>query len=663
MNNERNNEKNKEVAKQSDAPKKKHNSRKRSEKKVDSGQRTADSLDKREKIRDKRDGVNLDKKPTTTDDRRQTIDGRRPSTVNLKKESGLKTGLPRSARNDGTLRSARNDGTLRSARNDGTLKIAFLGGVGEIGKNLTVLEFNNEMLVIDAGLAFPTYEEMPGIDYVIPDFTYLTTNAKKIKAIVVTHGHEDHIGALPYVLKEVKVPVYGSTLAMALVQAKLDEHKIKDVKLNAITDRSTINLGSFCVEFVRVTHSTAGSFALHINTPKGRLFHTGDFKIDHTPIDGKHIDLTRIAEIGSKGVLLMMSDSTNVGINGYSMSERNVGKSLDTIFGANIHKRIIVSTFASNIHRIQQILNCALKYGRYVACAGRSMDNIIRIAGGIKELKCPPDLIVDIDKIGKIPFDKICILATGSQGEPSSALSRMSLSEFRKVTIGKDDTVVLSASPIPGNEKTIFKVINNLYRKGADVVYNRLADVHVSGHACREELRTMLALVKPKFFIPVHGEYRHLKQHAELASQMGIMPANIAIPELGEAYEISMAGFKKLPAVPHGIIMLDESLLENSEMLLRDRKLLSEDGFIIALANVTKVGELISPPLIISRGINLSDDIIEEIKSEISLKFNVNIGAELDPADARNEIRKAAAKVLFNRLRRRPMVIPVTIES
>lgn len=545
------------------------------------------------------------------------------------------------------------------------LKIVFLGGVGEIGKNMTALEYNNQIIVIDAGLAFPNSEEMPGIDYVIPDFSYLIQNKEKIKGIVITHGHEDHIGALPYVLKEIDAPVYGSNLAIALLEHKLKEHKLKKVKTVVVSDRDVLTMGCYRVEFVRVNHSIAGAYALYIDTPKGAIFHTGDFKIDHTPIDGRKTDLTRIAEIGAKGVLLMLQDSTNAEREGYSMSEKNVGQSLDAIFAKNISKRLIVATFASNVHRVQQIINCGVKYGRRIAFSGRSMENIAEIAHKLKELSYPADSIVDIDKIEGIPGDRLLIICTGTQGEPESALTKMSVGTYKRVTITDMDTVVLSASPIPGNEKMIYTVINNLYRKGAEVVYKSLDEVHVSGHACREELKLMMALIKPKFFIPVHGEYRHLKQHAELAARMGISEANIKIPELGKTFDISRAGLKETERVKSGAVMLDASIMEadDAELMLRDRRQLAEDGFVVAIASVTSAGELNMPPVIITRGISLTDAVIEEIKSSVTERISKLDGGETDGAELRGTIRKACAKVLYSRIKRRPMVIPITIEN
>lgn len=544
------------------------------------------------------------------------------------------------------------------------LKLIFLGGVGEIGKNMYALEYGDHILVVDSGMSFPDSELMPGIDYVIPDYNYLVANKSKIRGIVLTHGHEDHIGALPFLLKEIEAPLYGSNLTLALVEHKLKEHKIRGVKTYVAKDREAFTIGCFRVEFVRVTHSIAGAFALSIETPQGVVFFTGDFKIDHTPVDGKTIDLARIAEIGTRGVLLMLQDSTNVERDGFSMSERRVGQSLENIFSQNMHKRLIIATFASNIHRVQQIINCALKYNRKIAFSGRSMINIAEIAAKIKELNYPADSVVDIEKIGGIPYDRLCIISTGTQGEQDSALARMAQDDFKRVTISSTDTVVLSSSPIPGNEKGIYKVINNLCRKGADVIYQSLTDVHVSGHACREELKMMMALVKPKYFIPIHGEYRHLKQHAELGVRMGIPKANILIPELGNVIEVSKAGLKKLEPVRAGSVMLDGSAAsDNVDMVVRDRLQLAEDGFVVAIVIVSATGEPTVTPNIIMRGISVPDNVYDDMKDTIVNRLRDGSYRELDGAELNRTVRKLLAKILFNRLKKRPMIVPVIVEN
>lgn len=406
------------------------------------------------------------------------------------------------------------------------VKITFLGGVGEIGKNMTAIEYNDEIIVIDAGLTFPG-EELPGVDIVIPDISYLLANRDKVKAIILTHGHEDHIGALPFVLKDLNVPIYGSRLTLALVENKMKEFDKIKYKAISVKPKNVLKLGSFTIEFIKVSHSIAGSLALCITTPVGNIIHTGDFKIDFEPIDGTMTDLPRFGELGKRGVKLLLCESTNVCRKGYSMSERSVGRTLNTIFEKNQSKRLFIATFASNIHRLQQILELAEKYKRKVAFTGRSMINISEVAMKIGELKYNKDNIVDIDKIDKYADNELLIITTGSQGEPMSALTRMAAGEFKKIQLRENDLIVFSASPIPGNEKSVYNVINALYKLGADVIYDELADVHVSGHACQEELKTIHALTKPEFFIPIHGEYRHLKMHSQLAQQLGMEQRNI----------------------------------------------------------------------------------------------------------------------------------------
>lgn len=541
------------------------------------------------------------------------------------------------------------------------IKIGFLGGIGEIGKNMTFIEYGDDIIVVDAGLSFPNPEETPGIDYVIPDYTYLKNNASKVRALFITHGHEDHIGAIPFFLKDVDVPVYGSPLALGLLNEKLSEAKIRSAKLRAVKDRENVNAGKFTVEFVRVTHSIAGSYALSITTPKGVIFMTGDFKIDHTPIDGNRTDLARISEIGAKGVLLLMMDSTNVERSGYSMSERNVYKALEFQFDQNRDKRIIVATFASNIHRVQQIIDCAVRHNRKIAFSGRSMIKIAEIAKQLGELSYDADKVVDIEKINKIPYDRVCIISTGTQGEPMSALTRMSNDDFKKVIISDLDTVILSSSPIPGNERLIYNVINKLCQKGATVVYQALSEIHVSGHACKEELKLMFSLLRPKYFMPIHGEYRHLKMHKDLAMTMGIPEANIVIPELGNVIEVDKSGLRKGNNVPAGSTMLDGSIMaENSEMLLRDRKLLGVDGFLIAIVTI-EFDDDNQPiaPIIITRGINVNEAFSEELKEDINAELVRGTFNEMDLNGSKQFLRKMLAKKLQAKLKKRPMIIPI----
>ncbi len=415
------------------------------------------------------------------------------------------------------------------------VKITFLGGVGEIGKNMTAIEYNDEIIVIDAGLTFPD-DELPGVDIVIPDFSYIIANKDKVKAILLTHGHEDHIGSLPFLLQHINAPVYGSRLTLAIVENKLKEHPKVKLKAVAVRPRNVLKLGSFTVEFIKVTHSIAGALALSITTPAGTIVHTGDFKIDYEPIDGQMTDLTRLGEIGRKGVNLLLCESTNVCRKGYSMSEKTVGRTLEAIFDSHRDNRIFVATFASNIYRLQQILDLAEKYKRKVAFTGRSMINISEVAMKLGELNYNRENIIDIEKVNKMDDKEVLIVTTGSQGEPMSALTRMAAGEFKNIKLKDNDLIIFSASPIPGNEKNVYKVVNALYKLGADVIYDELADVHTSGHACQEELKLMHSLVKPKFFIPVHGEYRHMKVHKELAMALGMESRNIVIAKIGRAH-------------------------------------------------------------------------------------------------------------------------------
>jgi len=418
------------------------------------------------------------------------------------------------------------------------VKIIFLGGVGEIGKNMTALECGEDIIIIDAGAIFPT-EETPGFDLIVPDITYLIENAKKVRGLILTHGHEDHIGGVPYLLKELKIPVIGTKLTLALVDNKLREHRLNDIKETCVTPGQTIQLGCFKVKCINVNHSIAGSLAFAITTPQGVIFHSGDYKIDLTPVAGEPIDLKTICDTGSAGVRLYMGESTNIERPGFTMSETVVGTTLDRLFAENARRRLIIATFASNVYRLQQIIGLAVKYRRKVALSGRSMLNVVEAAEKIGEISIPSDVLVDVSKIKNFRDSEIIIVSTGSQGEPMSALTRMANGDNASVTVGDNDTVIISASPIPGNEKLIYRVINNLYRKGADVVYESLENIHVSGHACREEHKIMHTLLKPDYFIPVHGEYRHLKKHAQLAHELGMEEGKIIIPDIGNCIELS----------------------------------------------------------------------------------------------------------------------------
>ena len=549
----------------------------------------------------------------------------------------------------------------KETRTQGKLKVMFLGGVGEIGKNITALEYEDDIMLIDCGLAFPS-EEMPGIDLVIPDFTYLKENKDRIRGIVFTHGHEDHIGSLPYLLKDVKVPLYGSKMTLTLIGNKIREHHITGIKGVVVKPRNVVSLGKFKVEFVRVNHSIAGSMALAITTPVGVVFHTGDFKIDFTPIDGEMIDLPRIAEIGRQGVLLMMGESTNVERPGYTESESVIGARLDTIFQSNADKRLIVATFASNIYRIQQIIELAIKYSRKVAVVGRSMINNIDAGQRIGEFKFPEETFVDIEKVGHMEDKNVLILSTGSQGEPMSALSRLARGEFNKIVVGENDTVIFSSSPIPGNENSVNAVINNLYRRGAIVIHE---NVHTSGHACREELKTIHSLIHPKFFIPVHGEYRHLKEHTLLAQNLGMDPHNMLIPEIGMCVEVTNKYIMEKGRVPAGEMLVDGlGIGEATSVVLRERKLLSEDGLIIIVVGISSTsGEVVNEPYVISRGFVYQDE-MEKLNNESkqilldTLKL-MDLKEVKDWNEVRNSIRKPLRNFFFKKFKRTPMILPI----
>ena len=550
----------------------------------------------------------------------------------------------------------------KGKNNSKSLKIRFLGGVGEIGKNMTALEFGKDIIVIDAGLTFPG-GNMPGVDLVIPDDTYLVQNQNRVRGIVVTHGHEDHIGAMPYILKDLNVPVYGTKLTLTLIENKLRENRINDAKLNCIKPGSIIKLGCFTVEFINVNHSIAGAVGLAITTPVGVVFHSGDFKIDFTPVNGETIDLARISEIGEKGVLLFMADSTNIEIEGSTMSESVVKDTLDHVFGDNVKRRLIIATFASNVHRLQQILDLAVKYKRKVAFSGRSMINIAEAASKIGELKIPEGLIIDVEKIKNFGDEQIVIVSTGTQGEPMSALTRMASGEFNKVTIGGNDTVVISASVIPGNEKMIYGVINNLYRLGAEVIYESLEPIHVSGHACRGELRILHTLLKPKFFIPVHGEYRHLKKHAKLAESLGMREGSIVIAEIGDTVETDGKSIKFGEKFTAGSRFVDGVGIDGADsFVLRDRIHLSEDGLIVAVVAVDEYSAKLSSVEIIGKGLVINDAIINEAKANLTNTLNqTDLRKVRDESELSGIIRRNLKNYLLKATKKNPMILPVVM--
>ncbi len=541
-----------------------------------------------------------------------------------------------------------------------TLKVRFLGGVGEIGKNMTALEFGNDIIVIDAGLTFPG-DNMPGVDLVIPDVTYLAENKNKIRGIVITHGHEDHIGSIPYVLADLDAPIYGTKLTLTLIESKLKEHRINNAVLNCVHPGSVITLGCFSVEFINVNHSIAGACGLSINTPVGTVFHSGDFKIDYTPVAGKTMDLARISEIAKKGVLLMMADSTNIEIDGTTMSESVVKETLDHVFSSNSKRRLIIATFASNVHRLQQILDLAEKYKRKVAFSGRSMINIAEAASKIGELTIPKELIIDIEKIKNYKDEQVVIVSTGTQGEPMSALTRMSCGEFNRVKIGSNDTVIISASVIPGNEKMIYGVINNLYRLGAEVIYESLEPIHVSGHACRGELSLLHSLVKPKFFIPVHGEYRHLKKHASLAVSLGVKEQNVAIAEIGDTVEFtsgSMAFGEKFTA---GSRFVDGVGIDGADsFVLRDRIRLSEDGLLVVVVGVDGLSYKLASVEIVSKGLVLTENMVNEAKTNLLETLNnKDLRSVRDEKELSDIVRRSLKNYVSKVAKKNPMILPL----
>ncbi|WP_138203210.1 ribonuclease J [Haloimpatiens lingqiaonensis] len=552
-------------------------------------------------------------------------------------------------------------------RESDKIKVIPLGGMNEIGKNLTAIEYKNEIIVIDCGLQFPD-DEMFGIDLVIPDVTYLIKNKDKVKGIFLTHGHEDHIGALPYVLKQLNVPVYGTKLTIAIVETKLKEHGLlSSVELRRVQPKDVVKLDLISIEFIRTSHSIPDAVAIAIHTPLGVILHTGDFKIDYTPIDGGVADLGRFAELGKKGVIAMLADSTNVERPGYTMSESTVGEAFTNIF-STAKGRIIVATFASNVHRIQQIISASYKYGRKVAVSGRSMENIVTVASELGYLDYIDEILINIDDIKRYPDDKITIITTGSQGEPMSALSRMASSEHRKVEIMKGDMVIISATPIPGNEKLVSKVINQLFKKGAEVIYEKLADVHVSGHACQEELKLMHTLVKPKNFIPAHGEYRHLKQHAELAIKLGMPEENIVIAQNGDIVEITKSAIRKNGTVISGQVFVDGlGVGDVGNIVLRDRKHLSQDGILTVVVTIEKEsGAVIAGPDIISRGfvyVRESEDLMEEAKKIVRNELNECEKNHITEwATIKSKIKDSLRLFLYEKTKRKPMILPIIME-
>lgn len=547
------------------------------------------------------------------------------------------------------------------------LKIIPLGGLGEIGKNITVLEYENDIIVVDCGLGFPD-DDMLGVDLVIPDVSYLEKNIEKVRGFVITHGHEDHIGALPYVLKTVNAPVFGTRLSVGIVANKLEEHTFTEKpQLNCVEAGDVVKLGVFSVEFVRVNHSIADACALSIKTPHGVVFFSGDFKLDLTPVEGKIMDIPRIGEIGNQGVTMLLCESTNVERPGYTPSEKKVGKSLYGILQQYSDKRVIIATFSSNVHRVQQIINASAAHGRKVAVTGRSMINIVKTAIELDYMTVPDGTLIDINEIKRFRDDQLTIITTGSQGEPMSALYRMAFAEHDKVQLGPNDLVVISANPIPGNEKLIGNIINELFRKGVSVLYDALADVHVSGHACQEELKLMHALTKPKYFMPVHGEYRHLMNHKQLAQEMGMAENHIFIPEIGKILEIDKDGARFNGTVPSGKILVDGyGVGDVGNIVLRDRRHLSQDGLIVVVATVD-IDErmLLSGPDVVSRGfvyVREAEELMEEVRAiardAILDCLDKNI---TDWAELKRCVKDDLSKFLYQKTKRKPMILPVVM--
>lgn len=567
-----------------------------------------------------------------------------------------------------TYRKSPNKKALQPPKAKESVNIAFLGGMNEIGKNMTLYEYGNDMFIVDCGLAFPD-SDLPGVDLVIPDFSYVEKNAKKIKGIIITHGHEDHIGGLAYLLKKVNIPIYATKLTIGLIKGKFEEHNLlKSAKLVEIKPRDNITLGNFNIELIHVNHSIPDAVGLAIRCPAGVIIQTGDFKIDTTPVDGDMIDLARFAEYGKRGVLALLSDSTNAERPGYTMSEKLVGDSFEMLFRKAKDKRIVVATFASNIHRVQQIIDVAKSRGRKVAVIGRSLENLVKVGSELGYLNIPEGILIDINLIRNYPSEKLVIITTGSQGEPMSALTKMAFGEHRKVSLTPNDYVIISATPIPGNEKMVGNVVNELMKRGVEVIYERMYDVHVSGHACQEELKLIMGLVKPKYFIPVHGEQKHLQKHAALGRAMGISYDNIYIGNIGDKVKISDDGIKCIDTVPAGEVYVDGiGVGDVGNVVLNDRKHLSKDGIIIVVATIDgSNGYIMSGPDIVSRGfvyvkenealMNSARDLACRVIDE---NYNSKYG---DWNTVKTKLREELSRMMYEKTKRSPMILPIFME-
>ena len=557
------------------------------------------------------------------------------------------------------------DSTGTTAQN--TLRIIPLGGLGEIGLNMMVMEYADSIIIIDCGLMFPE-DYMLGIDIVIPDITYLRKNKEKVKAFIITHGHEDHTGALPFVLRELKAPVYGTPLTIGLIKEKLEEFKLdRETEFKTVKPRDKVSVGPFEIEFIRVSHSIADGAGLAIKTPVGVVIHTGDFKLDQTPVDGEILDYARFSEYGENGVLLLLSDSTNVEKEGYTVSEKEVGVTFEEIFRKS-SGRIIVAAFSSNIHRIQQVLDVAENFGRKVTLNGRSMVANVRIAQELGYLKVQDGLIVDLKELDNLPPQRAVLLTTGSQGEPMSALTRMAMDDHKQIRVRRGDTVILSSKFIPGHEKAISNMMNHLYRRGAEVIYEKVSEIHVSGHASQEELKLMLNMVKPRYFIPVHGEYRHLVKHSQLAEKVGVKKGNIVLAEDGDVVEVTEDSISVRERVESGKVFVDgKGVGDVRDMVLKDRKHLSQDGLVIAiLALNEKTGEIIYGPDIITRGVVFEEESAELLENArnivIEVLGNINVEAKTDWLEVKEELRRALRRYFNKTLERRPVILPLIVE-
>lgn len=567
-----------------------------------------------------------------------------------------------------TYRKAANRKSLQPQKAKESVRIAFLGGMNEIGKNMTLYEYGGDMFIVDCGLAFPD-SDLPGVDLVIPDFTYVENNADKIKGIIVTHGHEDHIGGLAYLLKRVNIPIYATKLTIGLIKGKLEEHNLlKSAKLVEIKPRDNITLGNFNIELIHVNHSIPDAVGLAIRCPAGVIIQTGDFKIDTTPVDGDMIDLPRFAEYGKKGVLALLSDSTNAERPGYTMSEKSVGESFEMLFRKAKGKRIVVATFASNIHRVQQIIDVAKSRSRKVAVIGRSLENLVSVGSELGYLNVPEGVLIDINLIRNYPDDKLVIITTGSQGEPMSALTKMAFGEHRKVNLTPNDYVIISATPIPGNEKMVGNVVNELMKRGVDVIYERMYDVHVSGHACQEELKLMMGLVKPKYFLPVHGEQKHLQRHASLAVAMGISEKNIYIGNIGDRIELSDDGIKFINTVTAGAVYVDGiGVGDVGSIVLNDRKHLSKDGIIIVVATIDSAGgNVVSGPDIVSRGfvyVKENEALMNSARDLACRVIDESYDSKYhDWNSVKTKLRDELSKMMYDKTKRSPMILPILME-